>query len=160
MFTVPGLTNGILKYLWSWRAAETDEDPISGDTNCCLLASIMTEDGARMPLLSNVVFFFLFFAFHAWYTFRRRWNSSRQASNRSMSQDVLMVSRNSAYFHFDKSYLFETDFRDSRCWFTKADRTNWGIWMSSTVELFSIANRNASSWSRRSYINIYSLFII
>ena len=28
---------------------------------------------------------FLFFIFHAWYTFSRRWNSSRQASSRSIS---------------------------------------------------------------------------
>merc|ERR550532_476367 len=39
-------------------------------------------------------------------TFNLLWNSSLQPSNSSMSHDVLIVSRSSAYFHFERSCFF------------------------------------------------------
>lgn len=54
---------------------------------------------------SSIVVRLRFFDFQAWYTFKRRWNSCRQASNNSISQLVLIASRSSEYFHFDKSYF-------------------------------------------------------
>merc|ERR1719382_141591 len=65
----------------------------------------MIDVGALIASL-NVEFFFLFFAFHAWQTFNLLWNSSRQPSSSSMSHDVLIVSRSSAYFHLDRSCFF------------------------------------------------------
>lgn len=88
-------------------------------------------------LCSSWALRFLFFDFHAWYTFSLRWNSSRHAASNSIStwimwkeswkeiqrelhsvqiygwklikaflpQDVLMTSRNSAYFHLLSSYF-------------------------------------------------------
>ena len=149
---LPGLTNGILKNLWSWATSVCvvdKEEFLSLAIIADRLASIKIEVGALM-LLSRLVFFLRFLAFQAWYTFNLRWNTSLQASSKSMSQEVLIVSRSSAYFHFERSYFEATMLRLSRCWLTKADRTSWGIWRSSTVELFSIARRSASSWSRRS----------
>ncbi|CAN7944174.1 unnamed protein product, partial [Ixodes pacificus] len=72
-------------------------------------------------------------------------NSSRQAANSSKSApDVLMTSRNSEYFHFDRSN-FPSAFAPLTC-----DLESTGVPTSSTTLLFSCARRKASSWSRDS----------
>ncbi|MPC28919.1 hypothetical protein E2C01_022135 [Portunus trituberculatus] len=75
-----------------------------------------TDLGARW--FSSIVVRFLFLAFQAWYTFRRRWNSLRQAWG-SRSQEVLMVSLNSAYFHLLRSYFLLA--ASMRCFSTMED---------------------------------------
>ena len=58
------------------------------------------------------------------FTLSLRWNSSLHALRRSMSQEVLIVSRRSAYFHLDKSYFFMA--LACICWVTNDDRFNCG----------------------------------
>ena len=71
-------------------------------------AAAMTDEGILVfSSLFTVAWdlVFRFFDFQAWYTLSLRWNSSLQASKSSMSHEVLIVSRNSAYFQLDRSYF-------------------------------------------------------
>ena len=68
----------------------------------CGVLSVKGDPADAVNWLDPHEFCFLFFDFHAWYTLRRRWNSSRQASSRSKSHDVLIASLSSAYFHLFK----------------------------------------------------------
>eukprot|EP00041_Stephanoeca_diplocostata_P021486 m.501101 g.501101 ORF g.501101 m.501101 type:complete len:481 (+) comp21837_c1_seq3:65-1507(+) len=124
------------------------------------LAADCSASGARASDLVCALFWF--FIFHAWYTLRRRWNSSRQASSRSTSHDVLIVSRRSAYFH-----LLRSCFLCSASCFLLANCVTASVFLflrrappdavtlassdNASVGLdASIASRMASSWSRRS----------
>eukprot|EP00041_Stephanoeca_diplocostata_P021481 m.501213 g.501213 ORF g.501213 m.501213 type:complete len:749 (+) comp21837_c1_seq12:65-2311(+) len=130
------------------------------------LAADCSASGARASDLVCALFWF--FIFHAWYTLRRRWNSSRQASSRSTSHDVLIVSRRSAYFHLLRScflcsascFLFPKLYCTppalalrrlacpvAACALASSDSTCDVL---PSAPAWSMASRMASSWSRRS----------